>query len=100
MFFIRSLDFEIFCIFSVCFFHIFWILYVIIFGDLRWQVIIWEDADPKKRGKDRHLFLFKDRILVTKMARVEGAGPGAPPQFNNKGVIQVCARCLSRISLE
>jgi RhoGEF domain len=51
-------------------------------------VVIWEDADPKKKGKDRHLFLFKDRILVTKMVRAESAG-GAPPQFNNKGVIQV-----------
>lgn len=51
-------------------------------------VVIWEEADPKKKGKDRHLFLFKDRILVTKMVRAESA-MGAPPQFNNKGVIQV-----------
>ena len=50
--------------------------------------MIWEEADPKKKGKDRHLFLFKDRILVTKMVRGESS-MGAPPQFNNKGVIQV-----------
>lgn len=52
-------------------------------------VVIWEDADPKKKAKDRHLFLFKDRILVTKMVRAESPGGTTPPQFNNKGVIQV-----------
>jgi hypothetical protein len=48
--------------------------------------IVWE-GEPTGRGKDRHLFLFKNKLLLTRKKKPEN--PGELPTYEYRGMIDV-----------
>ena len=48
--------------------------------------IVWE-GEPTARGKDRHLFLFKNKLLITKKKKAEDFGE--LPTYEFRSVIEV-----------
>ena len=50
---------------------------------------MWDSPDPGSvRGKERHLFLFADKLLVTKRKKPDL--PTDRPSFMFKSIIEVC----------
>lgn len=48
--------------------------------------MVW-DGEPTGRGKERHLFLFKNKLLLTKKRKAEH--PGELPTYEFRGIIDV-----------
>ena len=48
--------------------------------------IVW-DGEPTGKGKERHLFLFKDKLLLTRKRKPEQ--PGELPTYEFRGIIDV-----------
>jgi len=49
--------------------------------------IVW-DGDVSLRGKDRHLFLFKNKLLLTRKKKPEFSGE--LPTYEYRGTVDVC----------
>jgi len=47
---------------------------------------VW-DGEPTGKGKERHLFLFKDKLLLTRKRKPEQ--PGELPTYEFRGIIDV-----------
>ena len=51
--------------------------------------MVWE-GEPTGKGKERHLFLFKDKLILTRKRKSEK--PGELPTYEFRGMIDVCSR--------
>jgi len=56
---------------------------------------VWE-GEPSVKGKERHLFLFRDKLLITRKKKSEERGE--LPIYEFRGMIDVCACFFSFIS--
>ncbi|XP_070188406.1 obscurin-like isoform X2 [Littorina saxatilis] len=51
------------------------------------DVILWDSDTSTTRGKERHVFLFKDKVVITK--RKKGDSPADQPSFVFKAVVEL-----------
>ena len=59
-----------------------WSCFVIVQDDF----IVW-DGEPVGKGKERHLFLFKNKLLLTRKRKPENSGE--LPTYEFRGMIDV-----------
>lgn len=64
----------------------YWYNTLLRFFDSQDDFLVWE-GEPKGKGKERHIFIFEEQLVITK--KVKGKKTGELPTFEYKAHIQV-----------